>query len=68
LEKREHSVAESAGHSADLAAVSSALVRMAEALERIDDRLATIFPDEHVPRKESVGVPDNVKPLSPNRK
>ncbi|WP_309043328.1 ExeA family protein [Marinobacter sediminicola] len=68
LKKREHATPEQTGTSGDLAGVGQALVRMAEALERIDSRLANIFPDEQSARRENHGVPDNVKPLSPGRK
>ncbi|MGO1501943.1 MAG: ExeA family protein [Marinobacter sp.] len=54
--------------SSDVAGVSNALVRMAEALERIDKRLTKAFPDEESPLRASRNAPDNVKPLSPGRK
>ena len=65
LRKQEHLATGSTG---DLASATNALLRMAEALERIDSRLATAFPDEQPSRRENIGAPDNVKPLSPNRK
>ncbi|MDS1309912.1 ExeA family protein [Marinobacter xiaoshiensis] len=68
VKKREHPAPEHAGTSGDLAGVGQTLIRMAEALERIDSRLATIFPDEQTAHRENLGVPDNVKPLSPGRK
>ncbi|NWN91393.1 AAA family ATPase [Marinobacter adhaerens] len=52
----------------DFGAATSALLRMAEALERIDNRLATIFPAGQSARRKSVGAGDNVKPLSPGGK
>jgi len=69
LRKREHSVQEQSGaNSGDIAGIANALVRMAEALERIDSRLATAFPEEPPLQKQNIGTPDNVKPLSPGRK
>ncbi|ONF45425.1 AAA family ATPase [Marinobacter lutaoensis] len=56
------------GATADLAAATGALVRIAEALERIDARLDRVFPDDRTPQKGSVTPVDNVKPLSPSRK
>lgn len=73
LRKQEHHVLEHSGQpkgdiAGEMAGVTSALLRMAEALERIDGRLANIFPDEQSSRRDNVGKPDNVKPLSPGRK
>tara|TARA_R110002111_G_scaffold255457_1_gene321752 strand:+ start:8482 stop:9522 length:1041 start_codon:yes stop_codon:yes gene_type:complete len=69
LSKREHPSPGQSGHNAgDLAGATNALLRMAEALERIDSRLAGIFPDERSTQREGIGKPDNVKPLSPGRK
>tara|TARA_R110002074_G_scaffold336300_1_gene506768 strand:+ start:15844 stop:16884 length:1041 start_codon:yes stop_codon:yes gene_type:complete len=69
LRKRERPAPEQSGrNTGDLASVTNALLRMAEVLERIDSRLATSFPDEQSSRKENIGAPDNVKPLSPGRK
>ena len=45
----------------------SALLRIAEALERIDSRLAKMIPEEK-PNADRHSQPDNVKPLSPGRK
>jgi general secretion pathway protein A len=52
----------------EMAGVTSALLRMAEALERIDNRLAGIVPEERSNQRAGIGKPDNVKPLSPGRK
>lgn len=52
----------------ELASAANALVRMAEALERIDKRLKTVFPEEEAPLRATRSTPDNVKPLSPGRK
>jgi general secretion pathway protein A len=49
----------------DANSTASALSRIAEALESIDNRLANVFPEEAQNRRER---PNNVKPLSPNRK
>ncbi|SOB75138.1 general secretion pathway protein A [Marinobacter sp. LV10R510-11A] len=69
LQKREHATAEKSAHDAsELAGATNALLRMAEALERIDKRLTKIFPDEESPLRASRSAPDNVKPLSPGRK
>ena len=69
LRKREHPApAQSEQHTGELAGAANALLRMAEALERIDSRLAHIFPDEQSSPRQSFGTPDNVKPLSPGRK
>lgn len=45
----------------------TALTRIAEALERIDSRLARLISEEK-PHAEQHASADNVKPLSPNRK
>lgn len=73
LKKQEQPTPEQSGQSTnigadELAGVTNALLRMAEALERIDKRLTTIFPDEESPLRASRSTPDNVKPLSPGRK
>ncbi|GGE61423.1 ATPase [Streptosporangium jomthongense] len=69
LTKQEHPGPGHAGYNmGDLTGATTALLRMAEALERIDNRLASIFPDEQSSRRENIGAPDNVKPLSPGRK
>ena len=46
---------------------SKALIRIAEALERIDDRLSRIVPEEKQNNNHHPSG-DNVKPLSPGRK
>ncbi|AOY87500.1 AAA family ATPase [Marinobacter salinus] len=46
---------------------ATALGRIADALERIDTRLAKVFPEEPKNRGESFRPGDNVKPLSPGR-
>jgi general secretion pathway protein A len=51
----------------DLNTATSALLRIAEAMERIDNRLANAFPDKASSRGSN-STPDNVKPLSPGRK
>lgn len=61
-------VGKSGRNASELAGTAKALLRMAEALERIDSRLANIFPDEEPPLRASRSAPDNVKPLSPGRK
>ncbi|KKN45415.1 hypothetical protein LCGC14_0683260 [marine sediment metagenome] len=73
LNKREHSISERSGQpennmTREMAGMTSALVRMAEALERIDNRLAGIVPEERPNTREGIGKADNVKPLSPGRK
>ncbi|WP_100639752.1 ExeA family protein [Marinobacter salexigens] len=68
LKKREQPALEQSGHSGEMVGVAQAMLRMAEALERIDSRLAAIFPEDQSARKEGISVPDNVKPLSPGRK
>lgn len=69
LRKREKTSPEqSSPNTGDVAQATKALLRMAEALERIDSRLANVFPDEQAPRKESIAAPGNVKPLSPGKK
>ncbi|WP_417544082.1 ExeA family protein [Marinobacter sp.] len=68
LKKREHPGPEQgAFNTGDMVNATNALLRMAEALERIDNRLAAVFPDEQSARRENIGAPDNVKPLSPSR-
>lgn len=54
--------------SGDLTAAAGALVRIAEALERIDSRLEMLTPDNHGGRQGPVSSGDNVKPMSPGRK
>ena len=73
LKKREHSISERSGQpendmTGEMAGMTNALLRMAEALERIDSRLACVFQDERAAQREGIGKPDNVKPLSPGRK
>ncbi|MEH6562077.1 MAG: AAA family ATPase, partial [Marinobacter sp.] len=73
LKKPAQPTSEKNGHSSnigagELAGATNALLRMAQALERIDNRLANIFPDEESPLRASRNAPDNVKPLSPGRK
>jgi len=68
LRKQNTAPEQSGQNTGDLAGVASALLRMAEALERIDSRLAVIAPDAKPTRREGKGAPDNVKPLSPGRK
>lgn len=47
---------------------ASSLSRIAEALERIDARLAHVFPEDRRQSSEPVPPPSNVKPLTPGRK
>jgi general secretion pathway protein A len=73
LKKREHPISERNGQSksdmtGEMAGMTNALLRMAEAMERIDSRLACVFQDERAAQREGIGKPDNVKPLSPGRK
>jgi len=51
----------------ELPGSSKTLLRIAEALERIDDRLSQIVPEEKQ-RNNHQASGDNVKPLSPGRK
>lgn len=59
-----------AASSPDLSTVAGALVRTADALERIDSRLEALTPDStsHTGRQGSLSSGDNVKPMSPGRK
>ncbi|GBO90131.1 ExeA family protein [Marinobacter salsuginis] len=60
-------VGSNVSEAADWSGSSKALLRIAEALERIDQRLSQIVPEEkHHNNHHSSG--DNVKPLSPGRK
>ncbi|WP_336366677.1 ExeA family protein [Marinobacter sp. C2H3] len=52
----------------DIASAASALTRIADALERLDTRLAKIFPEDQTQPRDPRPTMDNVKPLSPNRK
>ncbi len=52
----------------DLAGAAAALSRIADALERIDTRLARAFPDDRDAAQDAYPPADNVKPLSPGRK
>lgn len=69
LRKRKESsrVGSNVSEATDWSGSSKALLRIAEALERIDQRLSQIVPEEkHHNNHHSSG--DNVKPLSPGRK
>jgi general secretion pathway protein A len=57
----------SAGAPQESAGSERTLARIAEALERIDRRLAQMVPEDKS-RADRQATPDNVKPLSPGRK
>lgn len=52
----------------DFAGATSALNRIADALERLDARMARVFPEESENPQDNVTPMGNVKPLSPSRK
>lgn len=64
--KKEHSAHKDSEF--DMSSLASVLLRMTEALERIDSRLADMAPDKQPSRKGNISAPSNVKPLSPGRK